>query len=260
MILSRTAPGSISIYLLAFALMVSLGVVFSLTAIAQDFKPQSGANQPQESKDTETPKYTKEQILETWGWVFAHRMRISECQFTQAEIQELVLGMSGATEGKPIGNYANIKAQVDAYIEKRHKEGLVLLKARSQKETEAFFAEIKKKPGVQMLPSGLAYEILQPGQGPPPKPDQLVTIQVTGTLVDGTIFDSTASRGKPYEVKLSATMPGWLEGLQEINKGGKIKLYIPPQLACGDLGGPEIPPFSTLICEMELLDVKDAPR
>jgi FKBP-type peptidyl-prolyl cis-trans isomerase len=75
-------------------------------------------------------------------------------------------------------------------------------------------------------------------------------------LVDGTVFDSSVQRGQPIEAPLNRVIPGWTEGLQKIKQGGKIRLYIPSQLAYGDNGRPGIPPGATLIFDIELLDVK----
>jgi FKBP-type peptidyl-prolyl cis-trans isomerase len=85
-----------------------------------------------------------------------------------------------------------------------------------------------------------------------------VKVHYTGTLVDGTVFDSSVQRGEPVEFALGEVIPGWTEGLQKTNKGGKIKLYVPSQLGYGDDGKGSIPPGATLIFEVELLDIKPA--
>ena len=139
------------------------------------------------------------------------------------------------------------------------REGIKVVNCRHE-ESACFAASawgyIKKKPGVVSLPSGLSYEILQPGTGEYPKSTDSVKVHYTGTLIDGTVFDSSVQRNEPAEFLLDQVVPGWTEGLQKINKGGKIKLYVPPHLAYGDDGRPGIPPASTLIFEVELLDFK----
>ncbi|HKB90236.1 MAG TPA: FKBP-type peptidyl-prolyl cis-trans isomerase, partial [Opitutaceae bacterium] len=127
------------------------------------------------------------------------------------------------------------------------------------KESASFLTEVKKKPGVTTLPDGLAYEIVKPGEGAFPKPEQTVKVHYTGTLINGNKFDSSVDRGEPAEFVLNEVIPGWTEGMQKINKGGKIKLYVPPQLAYGDEGRPGIPPASTLVFDVELIDIKDTP-
>ena len=103
------------------------------------------------------------------------------------------------------------------------------------------------------------YQIQSPGTGPAPKPEETVKVHYTGTLVNGTVFDSSVQRGEPVEFQLNEVIPGWTEGLQKISKGGKIKLYIPPQLAYGDEGRQGIPPASTLVFDVELIDIKPTP-
>ena len=85
-----------------------------------------------------------------------------------------------------------------------------------------------------------------------------MTVQYTGSLLDGTVFDSTAQRGKPLVIPLGQgnAIPGWVEGVQKINKGGKIRLFMPPQLAYGDNGNRVVPPSSVLVFEVELVDFK----
>ena len=87
-------------------------------------------------------------------------------------------------------------------------------------------------------------------------PTDTVKVHDTGTLIDGSVFDSSVQRGEPAEFPLDQVIPGWTEGIQKMTKGGKIKLYVPPQLAYGDDGRPGIPPGSTLIFDVELLEIK----
>jgi FKBP-type peptidyl-prolyl cis-trans isomerase len=83
-----------------------------------------------------------------------------------------------------------------------------------------------------------------------------VKVHYTGTLIDGTVFDSSVQRNEPAEFQLDQVIPGWTEGLQKLNKGGKIKLYVPSQLAYGDDARGNIPPSATLIFDIDLLDIK----
>ena len=109
------------------------------------------------------------------------------------------------------------------------------------------------------LPDGLCYEIIKQGEGPGPKPTDTVSAHYTGALVDGSVFDSSVQRGSPVEFPLDQVIPGWTEGLQKIGKGGKIRLFVPPDLAYGDAVRPGIPPASTLVFEVEVLDFKPTP-
>src|SRR5215216_581442 len=130
------------------------------------------------------------------------------------------------------------------------------LKQQNSTANTEFFNKLKENKAVVELPSGLRYEIVAEGSGASPKPTETVRVHYTGKLIDGTVFDSSVQRGEPAEFPLDQVIPGWTEGIQKMKKGGKIKLYVPPQLAYGDDGRPGIPPGSTLVFDVELLDIK----
>lgn len=120
---------------------------------------------------------------------------------------------------------------------------------------DKFLAENKGKPGVITLPSGLQYLILKPGSGPKPKPNAEVTVHYKGTLLNGKQFDSSYDRGEPLSFKLSRVIPGWVEGVQLMQEGSKYRFFIPWKLGYGTQGaGQDIPPYSVLIFEIELLN------
>jgi FKBP-type peptidyl-prolyl cis-trans isomerase FklB len=122
---------------------------------------------------------------------------------------------------------------------------------------EAFLAENKKRPEITTLASGLQYEILQAGDGPKPNATDKVLVHYHGTLVDGTIFDSSVERGEPISFGLNQVIKGWTEVVQLMPVGSKWRTYIPYQLAYGDRGaGPKIQPYSALVFEIELLAIE----
>jgi FKBP-type peptidyl-prolyl cis-trans isomerase FklB len=128
--------------------------------------------------------------------------------------------------------------------------------AGNRKAGEAFLAENRKQPGVVSLPSGLQYQILKESTGVKPAATDKVKVHYTGTLLDGTVFDSSVQRGEPLEISVNGVIPGWIEALQLMPVGSKWKLFIPSHLAYGDNpAGPSIKPGSTLIFEVELLDI-----
>lgn len=119
-----------------------------------------------------------------------------------------------------------------------------------------FLEANKQKPGVVSLPSGLQYEVITEREGIKPLASQNVTCHYHGTLIDGTVFDSSVKRGQPATFPLNAVIKGWTEGLQLMNTGSKWRFFIPPQLAYGDRQvSAAIGPNSTLIFEVELLSV-----
>lgn len=127
---------------------------------------------------------------------------------------------------------------------------------KSKQEGEDFLKQNKKQSGVIETPSGLQYKILNPGNNVKPTANDKVKVHYVGKLVDGTKFDSSYDRNEPIEFPLNGVIPGWTEGMQFIGEGGKIILYIPYSLGYGERGSPPvIPPYSTLIFEVELLKV-----
>ncbi|MDB6093850.1 MAG: peptidylprolyl isomerase FKBP-type [Verrucomicrobia bacterium] len=204
--------------------------------------------------------FTEAQVLETIGWFMGKNSQSDTFEFTKDQVASVMRGFGGAVEGKSAPyDLKQIGPQVQAYVAAKQETYVTKLRDKGLQETAAFMAEVKKKPGVQVTPSGLAFEIIKPGEGPAPKPGETVRAHYRGLLANGTEFDNSMTRGEPVEFPLDQVIPGWTEGLQKISKGGKIKLYVPPQLAYGDDGRPGIPPASTLVFEIELLDIKPTP-
>lgn len=119
-----------------------------------------------------------------------------------------------------------------------------------------FLEENKAKPGVTTTDSGLQYKVITAGNGAKPKATDTVTVHYTGKLIDGTEFDSSAKHGQPATFPLDGVIPGWTEVLQLMPQGSKWEVYIPSELAYGEGGQGPIPASSTLIFEIELLEIK----
>ena len=122
---------------------------------------------------------------------------------------------------------------------------------------EAFLAENGKKEGVVTLPSGLQYQVLKEGNGKKPSATDQVVCHYEGTLIDGTVFDSSYKRNQPATFGLNQVIAGWTEGVQLMQEGAKYRFFIPYNLAYGERGaGAQIPPFAALVFDVELIEVK----
>lgn len=138
----------------------------------------------------------------------------------------------------------NLQKQAAEVAEKNRESGL------------KFMEGLRRRDGIKSSPSHLLYEVLKEGTGKAPHADSLVSIQYTGSLADGRIFESTHQKNEPVEVKVSGVVIGLQEGLRLMHEGSKYRFYIPPELAYGEQGRPGIPPGSVLIFEIELVKVK----
>jgi FKBP-type peptidyl-prolyl cis-trans isomerase FklB len=172
----------------------------------------------------------------------------------------LAAGITDGLNGKPAMTQAEIHATLAAF----QQEVMAKMQAREKvegeqnlKAGEAFLAENAKKPGVKTTAGGLQYKILKEGDGPTPKATDTVKVNYKGTLIDGTVFDSSYDRGEPVTFPVNGVIPGWTEALQMMKVGSKWQLFIPANLAYGEHSpSPKIGPNSTLIFDVELLDIE----
>lgn len=243
-----------------------LALGLAAAANAQEVKlnqPADGANQ---EAAAQAPKFTEAQLVEEFGWFMAKRVGLSELDLTAEEIQGLLRGVAAAAEGKDSPfELELIGPSMDEFMMRKQAAYVNKLKQQGEAESAAHFAKLKENKNVVETASGLRYEIQNAGTGPKPTPSDTVRVHYTGKLINGTVFDSSVERGEPVEFKLDEVIPGWTEGLQHLAKGGKMTLHIPSSLAYGEDGRPGIPPASTLIFDVELLEINpesapDAPE
>jgi FKBP-type peptidyl-prolyl cis-trans isomerase len=204
---------------------------------------------------------TDRQLVEAWGWSVAQQTRAAEFNLGDSEIAALVKGLKAGIQAQPApGDLQKIYPAVDRFVTSGREKVRAAARQQRLAERSALFDELKKNPNVIALPSGLRYEVVKPGRGPCPKPGQMVVVNFTGRLVDGTVFDRTDN--EPLHIEVGSVTRGFNEGIQKINRGGRIKLYLPPELGFGDVaassGVAGIPAGSTLIYDIELLEIKES--
>lgn len=171
--------------------------------------------------------------------------------------------MIDGQKGKPVMTDDEARSYIMQFISEREQARIAKQQEMEKvnyldyiKENEDFLAKNKEKAGVVETPSGLQYEVITMGTGPKPTATDRVRVHYSGTLIDGTEFDSSIKRNEPAEFPLNQVIPGWTEGLQLMPVGSKFRLFLPEKLAYGANGaGPQVKPYSTLIFEVELLDI-----
>ncbi len=174
------------------------------------------------------------------------------------EIDPMILakGMMDAKDGKMIINEVASNGFIQMYIQAQQEEKLKAQYAAEIEEGKAFLDSISKKSEIIATSSGLQYEIMVLGDGPKPVETDTVRVHYTGTLINGTKFDSSLDRGEPAEFPVTGVIKGWIEGIQLMPVGSKFRFYIPYDLAYGARGaGSVIKPFSTLVFDVELLAI-----
>jgi len=167
----------------------------------------------------------------------------------------LAKGMLDAEKGKNSLDEQGAQGYVMTYMQKRQADQMKKMYGKNIDEGEKFLAENKKHEGVQETSSGLQYEVITIGTGVKPGPEDVVSVHYTGMLLDSTKFDSSVDRGEPAQFTVNQVIRGWQESIQLMPVGSKFKCYIPYELGYGENATGPIPPYSTLIFEVELLDI-----
>jgi len=178
----------------------------------------------------------------------------------EIDIDSLIQGISDISKGEtPLLNEQEFAAEMQQFqqqMQQKQQEMQAKAQEENQGAGEAYLAENKERDGVTVTESGLQYEVLVEGDGEIPTADKSVTVHYTGTLIDGTVFDSSVERGEPATFPVNGVIQGWIEALQLMAEGSKFRLVIPSNLAYGERGaGQQIGPHSTLVFEVELLSV-----
>lgn len=227
--------------LLSTSLLCSM--LFSLVLLACG--PVTAADAPPKPPATE-----EEKTLYALGLMLSRNLQAFE--LTPAELGFVMQGIHDGASGKEtVVKMEEYAPKVQALGQAKSDKRAAAEKAKSQE----FLAAEAAKPGVVKSESGMLYVETLAGTGASPAATDKVKVHYRGTLVDGTEFDSSISRGQPAEFPLNGVIKCWTEGLQKMKVGGKAKLVCPSDLAYGDRGRPSIPPGATLVFEVELLEI-----
>ncbi len=189
----------------------------------------------------------------SYAWGLAMGMQLKGMGINELEFDSFMDGVKVSFDGgTPEISPEEAQKLINDYLEELQNKATAAAKA----EAQVFLDENAAKEGVKVTASGLQYKVLKEGEGIRPTAEDEVTVHYTGKLLNGTVFDSSVSRGEPATFPLNRVIPGWTEGVQLMNEGAKYEFFIPSDLAYGPQGIPNvIPPHSTLIFEVELIKV-----
>lgn len=192
-----------------------------------------------------------EKISYALGMVIGHNLK--GMGVNELDAQNFAQAVDDVLSGNPT-TLSDTEAQqlVTRFLQEKENE-----KGKEVREAgEAFLATNAKKEGITVLPSGLQYTVINEGSGRKPKATDSVKCHYEGTLIDGTVFDSSYRRGEPATFPLNGVIAGWTEGVQLMSEGAKFRFFIPYHLAYGSRGaGQSIPPYAALIFDVELIEV-----
>jgi FKBP-type peptidyl-prolyl cis-trans isomerase len=177
----------------------------------------------------------------------------------EIDVEALSAAIKASFAGKPTGltpaEAEKVRAEFGAKMQAKLQKKAAERDQKNLSEGAAFLAANKTKPGVRTTASGLQYQVLRMGNGPMPKPTDKVRVHYKGTLLDGTVFDSSYDRGEPAEFALNQVIPGWSEGVALMPVNSKFKFWIPSNLGYGPNGQPPIGANAMLTFEVELLGI-----
>ena len=212
------------------------------------------------AEDVKTFKDDKEKASYAVGLNLGNNWKRQDIEL---DYDQVLRGLKDTRDGKPLLNdqeAAEVLKKFQQELFAKQQEKRRLAGEKNKKEGEAFLAENKNKPGIITMTNGLQYKVITEGTGEIPKPEDMVTVNYRGTLIDGTEFDSSAKAGKPATFRVTGVIRGWTEALKQMKAGSKWQLFIPPDLAYGEFGKPpSITPNATLLFDLELLSIQPPP-
>lgn len=238
--------------------LLILGCVATAASIAQTTKPAAGKPAPKTGAKPGAVKATPAAVpMKNAADSFSYAIGLSIANFYKQQgvsdiNNQLVLkALSDAKNGKPALNEEQANACIMGHMQTARSQK----SAGTKKAGQAFLAQNKNKPGVVTLPSGLQYEVITTGTGPKPTINDQVKCHYAGSFIDGKEFESSYKNGQPVTFPVGGVIRGWTEALQLMPVGSKWKLYIPSELGYGDMDNGPIAGGSTLIFEVEVLEI-----
>jgi FKBP-type peptidyl-prolyl cis-trans isomerase FklB len=247
---------------LSFFVVISLCIVPGTgSAYAAQGETKKDVNEPKAAADVNAPKpEILKTELEKVSYIIGTQIaRNFKAQDVEVDLNALMLGLKDALEGKELALSQSEMKQVYTHFQQEMRAKIAAKRAEEAAKDlaagKAFLEANKTKEGIKVLPDGLQYKIIKEGTGPTPTADDRVKTNYRGTFIDGTEFDSSYKLNKPAEFAVKSVIKGWTEALQLMKVGAKWELYIPADLAYGERGRPGIPPNSTLIFDIELLEI-----
>ncbi len=235
-------------------------IYLSTLAIALIGITMTGCNEGKKADTAEAPALTTQE--QKVGYAIGAQIGAQLAMTKEGiDTKALSAGLSDAMEGTPLKmtdeQMQEAKMAFQKSVQEKAQQEMMKLAEANKAEGERFLAENKTKEGVVTLPSGLQYKVITAGTGATPTANDTIVAHYTGTLIDGTVFDSSVQRGEPATFPVNGVIPGWTEALQLMKVGSKWQLFVPAELAYGERGaGQMIAPNSTLLFEVELLEIK----
>ena len=221
-------------------LTVLLLLLTPLFACAQDAKP---ANDPAE----------RNKMLYSLGFLLGDNLKKQLVLDNEDDYKAVSQGMRDSLLGK--ASQTNVESYKPQIIQK-YQDDARLISQRREAAQQEYLENFKKEKGVKVLDNGAMIKLSKPGHGKAPKADGSATVHYTGTLIDGTQFDSSRERGQAFTTRLTDVVPCWTQALQQMKSGARGKVVCPADTAYGNRPVGPIPPNSVLVFDIEVLDVK----
>jgi FKBP-type peptidyl-prolyl cis-trans isomerase len=224
--------------------------IFSLALALPAYAETDVPAAPEQAPKTETAQNDK--ILYSLGYMAGETIKTQLILNGEEDFKAVSQGMRDSLLDR--NSQTDLEIYKPLVVKKYEEDSQTLIANRKIKQNE-FLTELKKVKKNKTLANGTVITEVKAGKGKAPKPSSIVKVHYEGSLLDGTVFDSSVKRGEPAQLSLSGVIGCWTEGLQQMKAGGKAKLYCPPEIAYGDRQAGSIPPGSLLVFDVELLEV-----